>query len=119
MINRVAFRKQIPISDVLAPWVVAEDVAEWRVEVARAGAYEVTVTLAADKRSAGDAYAIETEGSRTRGVVPDTGGYDRFTEQPSGRLTLRAGVNRVLLRPEGKLKQELADVRGLRLVPVR
>ncbi|MSU58337.1 MAG: c-type cytochrome [Pedosphaera sp.] len=113
--QRLAYR---PSLDVLAPWVVAEDVAEWRVEVARAGDYEVTVNLAADRRSAGDAYAIETETSRTRGVVPDTGGYDQFKEQPSGRVSLRAGVNRVLLRPDGKLKQELADVRGLRLVPV-
>ena len=34
-------------------------------------------------------------------------------------ITLRAGVNRVLLRPDGLLKQELADVRGLRLVPIQ
>jgi mono/diheme cytochrome c family protein len=112
--QRLAYR---PTLDVLAPWVVAEDIAEWEVEVARAGSYEVTVNLAADDKSAGDSYVIETEGSQTRGEVPDTGGYDRFVEHPSGRLTLRAGVNRVLLRPDGPLKAELADVRGLRLVP--
>ncbi|MSU34363.1 MAG: c-type cytochrome [Pedosphaera sp.] len=114
--HRLAYR---PTLDVLAPWIVHEDMAEWQVEVARAGTYEVTVNLAADARSAGDFYSIETEGSRTRGEVPDTGGYDHFKEQPSGHLTLRAGLNRVLLRPDGKLKQELADVRGLRLVPVK
>lgn len=75
--------------------------------------------LAADKPSAGDFYAIETEASRTRAAVPNTGGYDQFVEQPGGRLTLRAGVNRIVLRPDGKLRKELADVRGLRLISVR
>ncbi len=75
------------------------------------------VLLAADQVSAGDNYIIETEGSHTRGEVPDTGGYDQFKEQPSGHITLRAGVNRILMRPDGKLNEELADVRGLRLTP--
>ena len=35
-----------------------------------------------------------------------------------GRLALRAGLNRIILRPDGPLKRELADVRGIRLVPV-
>lgn len=114
--KKLAYR---PSLDVLAPWIAGEDIAEWQVEVAQAGTYDVTVNLAADKRSAGDFYLIETEGSRARGQVPDTGGYDRFQEQASGRLTLRAGRNRVLLHADGPLKQELADIRGLRLVPVR
>ena len=114
--QRLAYR---PALDVLAPWTVAEDLAEWRVELPAGGTFEVWVNLAADDASAGDYFVIETEGSRTRGVVPSTGGYDRFREQSAGRFTLRAGVNRVLMRPDGRLKQELADVRGLRLTPVR
>ena len=113
--QKLAYR---PTLDVLAPWTIADDIAEWHVEVPAAGTYEVTVTLAADTNSAGDFYVIETEGSRTRGEVPDTGGYDTFKQQPAGRLTLRAGLNRILLHPDGPLKQELADVRGLRLVPI-
>lgn len=112
--QRLAYR---PTLDVLAPWVVAEDMVEWQVDVKKAGTYDVTVTLAADAESAGDAYVIETENSRTRGEVPDTGGYDRFHPQPSGALTLRAGTNRILLRPDGPLKKELADVRAVRLTP--
>lgn len=112
--QRLAYR---PTLDVLAPWVVAEDMVEWQVEVGEAGSYDVFVELAADGASAGDFYLIETEGSRTRGEVPDTGGYDRFEEQASGSLKLRAGVNRVLLRPDGPLKRELADIRAVRLVP--
>lgn len=114
--RKLAYR---PALDVLAPWTIAEDLAEWHVEVPAAGSYEVHVTLAADANSAGDFYVVETQGSRTQAQVPDTGGYEHFKEQPSGQLTLRAGLNRILLRPEGPLKQELADIRRLRLVPVR
>ncbi len=112
--QKLAYR---PTLDVLAPWTVADDIAEWHVEVPAAGTYAVSVQLAADANSAGDFYVIETEGSRTSGEVPDTGGYDIFKEQPAGHLTLRAGLNRILLHPDGPLKKELADVRALRLVP--
>jgi len=111
--RRLAYR---PTLDVLAPWVVAEDMVEWQVDLAQSGTYEVIVNLAADSQSAGDFYIIETEGAKTRGEVPDTGGYDRFKENPSGRITLRAGLNRILLRPDGPLNKELADVRSMRLV---
>lgn len=107
-----------PALDVLAPWTVAEDIAEWRVTIPAPGVFEVRVNLAADDNSAGDYYAVETEGSRTRGEVRSTGDYEHFREQPAGRLALRAGANRIILRPDGRLKQELADVRGLRLIPV-
>ncbi len=114
--QRLGYR---PALDVLAPWTVAEDMVEWRVELPAAGKYEVLVTLAADATSAGDFYVVETESGRVRGEVRATGDYATFQEQPAGELALRAGVNRVLLRPDGPLTKELADVRGVRLVPLR
>lgn len=114
--QRLAYR---PALDVLAPWTVAEDIAEWRVEVPRGGAYEVSVTLAADEASAGDQFMLETDGSSATGTVPSTGGYSTFREVPAGTIQLKPGVNRLLLRPRGPLKQELADVRGVRLAPVK
>lgn len=113
--QKLAYR---PSLDVLAPWRLADDVAEWRVEVARGGTYEVNVTLAADDASAGDQFVLETDGSSATGTVLSSGGYDTFLEVPASKLTLKPGVNRLLLRPHGPLRQELADVRALRLVPV-
>lgn len=112
--QRLAYR---PALDILAPWTVQEDIAEWQVEVSMDGVYDVWVNLAADDESAGDFFVVETEGSRTRGEVPSTGSYEHFKEQPAGSITLRAGLNRILMRPDGPLKRELADVRGLRLRP--
>ena len=113
--QRLAYR---PSLDILAPWQVKDDVAGWSVEVPAGGAYEVRVTLAADDASAGDRFRVETEGSHTIGTVLSSGGYDRFRDVPAGQLALRAGVNRILMRVEGDLRQELADVRALRLIPV-
>lgn len=111
--EKLAYR---PALDVLAPWRVANDVAEWHVEVASEGDYEVTVTLAADNASAGDKFALEAETSRAVGTVISSGDYEHFVEASAGRIHLKAGINRLLLKAEGPLKQELADVRTIRLV---
>jgi len=114
--QQLAYR---PALDILAPWRVKEDVAEWRIEVPAAGRYEVFVTLAADDASAGDEFVIETEGSQTRGTVLSSGDYDHFREVPAGKLNVKSGVNRLLMRPDGPMRQELADIRALRLVPAK
>ncbi len=113
--QRLAYR---PALDLLGPWVIKDDVAEWRVELSVGSTYEVHVLLAADDISAGNQFAIETEGSQIIGTVQSSGGFDRFREFPIGKLTLKAGVNHLLMRPHGSLRRELADVRALRLVPV-
>ncbi len=114
--QKLAYR---PALDVLAPWRIANDVAEWHVDVASEGDYEVTVTLAADELSAGDQFALEAESSRTIGTVISSGDYEHFVDAPAGRIHLKSGVNRLLLKAEGPLMQELADVRAVNLKRVR
>jgi mono/diheme cytochrome c family protein/glucose/arabinose dehydrogenase len=106
-----------PSLDVLAPWRLEHDVAEWRVEAAAAGRYQVWVTLAADDASAGDRFVVEAERSRASGLVRSSGGYETFHEYAIGSIELEAGVNRIVMRPDGPLRRELADVRSLRLAP--
>ncbi len=105
-----------PSLDILAPWRHEHDVAEWLLEVPAGGAYDVSVTLAADEASAGDRFVIASEHSQIVATVLSSGGYDRFLEYACGRIELAAGQNRIVMRPAGPLKRELADVRGLRLV---
>lgn len=113
--QKLAYR---PSLNVLAPWTVADDSAAWIVKAHTAGQFEVFVELAADEESSGDLYVIQTEGSQTTGTVQPTGGYEKFKLQSAGRLRLAAGINRILMRPEGPLKRELADVRSVVLKPV-
>jgi mono/diheme cytochrome c family protein/glucose/arabinose dehydrogenase len=110
--QKLAYR---PSLNVLAPWRIDTDMAEWLIQVPTDGDYEVLVTLAADEASAGDAYVVEAENTSVKGVVKATGGYESFQEQSAGTIKLKAGVQSLLMRPEGALKQELADVRALRL----
>jgi len=106
-----------PTLDVLAPWRVQDDAAEWVVRIPSRRAYDVFVNLAADEASAGDTFLIETEGSQTTGTVLSSGSYDVFRQVPAGSLTLQPGINRILMRPNGPLRRELADVRALLLTP--
>jgi len=104
-----------PSLNVLAPWMDEQDMAEWVVQCPEASTYNVFVTLAADDQSAGDAFVVETEGSRCRGKVVSSGGYDTFIDVLAGSLELTAGINRILMRTDGPLIRELADVRSIRL----
>ena len=112
--ERLAYR---PALDILAPWRKENDIALWLIEIPEAKTYHVFVTLAADNASAGDDFFIESEMGRVRGTVGSTRGYDQFRAVSVGELKLKAGANRIVMRPAGKLRAELADVKGLRLVP--
>lgn len=110
--QKLAYR---PSLNVLAPWRIETDVAEWTIQIPADAEYEVLVTLAADEASAGDSYVIEAESTSLKATVKSTGGYETFAEQSAGTLKLKAGVQKLLMRPDGALKQELADVRAVRL----
>jgi mono/diheme cytochrome c family protein len=113
--RRLAYREAL---DVLAPWRFAEDVAEWRVRLPAGGAYRVFVTLAADDVSAGNQFVLTSNRDQLAGTVPNTGGYTTFAEHEVGILRLDAGESRLVMQPQGTLRRELADVRGLRLEPI-
>jgi hypothetical protein len=110
--QKLAYR---PSLNVLAPWRIETDVAEWTIQIPADGEYEVLVTLAADEASAGDAYVIEAETETAKGTVKSTGGYETFAEQSAGIIKLKSGLQKLLMQPDGALKQELADVRAIRL----
>lgn len=113
--QKLAYR---PSLDVLAPWRIETDIAEWTVQIPASGEYELFVTLAADDASAGDAFVVETSSAALRGLVRSTGGYESFAEQKIGSIRLGPGTRKILMRPGGPLKQELADIRALTLRPL-
>lgn len=114
--QKLAYRRSL---NVLAPWRIETDVAEWTIQIPADAEYEVLVALAADEASAGDSYVIEAESTSLKATVKSTGGYESFAEQSSGTLKLKAGVQKLLMRPDGALKQELADVRAVKLKKVK
>lgn len=114
--QKLAYRENL---NVLAPWRIADDVAEWRISVPAAGTYRVFITLAADEVSSGNQFSVSSSLGTLVGIVPNTGDYSTFEEIEVGTLSFEAGESRMVVRPHGSLRRELADVRGLRLVPVK
>lgn len=104
----------------LIGWQQDQDRAEWTFELEKGGVFEVRVELACADNSAGSRYAVTVVDQSVAGVVPGTGGWDRFEECSPGRITLpgAGGYNlqlRVRVKPELKTA---AAVRAVRLVPV-
>lgn len=113
--QKLAYRENL---NVLAPWRIADDVAEWRITLPSAATYRVYITLAADEVSSGNRFIVRSSQDSVVGTVPNTGNYGTFAEIEVGELSFAAGESRLVVSPEGKLRRELADVRQLRLVPV-
>ncbi len=92
----------------------------WSVEVARAGRYEVWIEWAQVDEYADNPIALEVEGSSTRltTTLPSTGGWSRIQQRKFGEIDLPAGQQRIRLRPAGPTAKEVADLRGVRLIPI-
>ncbi|NIP93427.1 MAG: hypothetical protein GWO24_08210 [Akkermansiaceae bacterium] len=106
-----------PDLDIIGPWVEESDAALWKVDVPAAAAYQVELTYAMDDKNAGNSWAIESEGAILEGRVASTGGFDQFDKVEAGTLSLKKGINRILMRPAGAPDGELIDLRMIRLVP--
>jgi putative heme-binding domain-containing protein len=96
-----------------------EDRAVWSVEVPKPGAYEVWVEWAQIDEYADNPIAVEVENSSNRlmGKLPSTGGWGKFRKEKLGVISLDAGRQRIVLRPNGPTAKEVSDLRGLELVP--
>ena len=67
---------------------------------------------------AGNPFTIQAGAGRITGKFASTHGWANYESRVVGQLTLPIGTTRVILRPNGPVKTELADVRSISLVPV-
>jgi putative membrane-bound dehydrogenase-like protein len=100
----------------LGYWSGPLDRAEWVVEIPSAGEYTVGIEWACAPDSAGNPWVLEVAGERLDGIVPSTGGWDRYEHADLGRLHLEPGERRVILRPGREPEGALMDLRALVLV---
>jgi putative heme-binding domain-containing protein len=99
-------------------WHNEDDHAIWTVRVPRAGRYAVWFDCACDADNSGNTYVLEADDESLTGTVASTGGWETYRQARVGELTLRAGHRRIVIRPAGKLRGYLIDLKGIRLVPV-
>jgi putative membrane-bound dehydrogenase-like protein len=103
--------------DNVGNWHGKDDHLAWTVEVEKAGDYDVWLDWSCANDSAGNAYVLEGGKAALRGTVKGTGGWDKYRQAKVGTVTLAAGAQRLVLRPDGELRRALLDLRGIHLVP--
>jgi len=103
----------------IGAWTDRDGSASWPVALG-AGAYLVELELASTDGSAGSGYVVELGAARVEGVVPATGGWERFVAHAAGVVRLPAeGAGTVVVRARGELKHALMNLRRVTLTPVR
>ncbi|MBL9090859.1 MAG: c-type cytochrome [Planctomycetaceae bacterium] len=100
----------------LGYWRSPDDRAEWELEVAQPGLYDVWIEYArADE--AGGAFVLEVAGQRVRSATVATGGWDNYRTFSLGPLPLEAGRRRLILRGDGPIDGALFDLKSIRVKP--
>jgi hypothetical protein len=88
----------------------------WTAEVPADGYYEVWLEWACEAKSAGNSYHFQAGDDGFSGKVKSTGDWDTYRREKIGSVKLSRGVQRFVLRPEGKIRGSLMDLREIRLV---
>jgi putative heme-binding domain-containing protein len=101
----------------LGYWSSEDDHAAWTAEVKRPGRYAVWLEWACDPSAAGNAFVLDAGDSRLTATVAGTGNWDAYKRARVGAVQLTAGRQRVVMRPDGKVRGALIDLKSIRLVP--
>jgi putative heme-binding domain-containing protein len=101
----------------LGYWSGPQDHALWRIELAKAGRYEVWLDWACEKSAAGNHYILEAGEQTISGRVESTGRWETYRRARIGNLELPAGKTEVTFRPGEGFKGTLIDLRAIQLVP--
>jgi putative membrane-bound dehydrogenase-like protein len=99
-------------------WSEETEHAAWKFAVDRAGRYAVWLDYACDNGSQGNALILEFDQTQLKHKVAGTGSWDDYRKTPIGELDLSAGSHRLDLRPSGRIRGALIDLRAVELRPV-
>ena len=100
----------------LGYWQSANDRARWTLTVDRPGTYTLSLEWACAEDSAGNLYQIRVGDSVVRRVVGSTGAdWATYRSIFVEEVRLKAGENRLDVRPAGPIRGALFDLRGLTL----
>jgi putative membrane-bound dehydrogenase-like protein len=106
-----------PVPGYLGFWQSADDRAQWSFQVETPGTYTIALEWACADQSAGNGYELRA-GTRTiKGTVGGTGTWARYQSLFAGEADLKAGPQRLELRPSGPPRGALLDLRAIVLTP--
>jgi alpha-L-fucosidase len=98
-------------------WTNTDDYVTWNLIVERGGVFFVHITYSCDRGAGGSEYILDVGGSRIRGVVRETGGWDKFEGERVGRMSLVPGRHRVLLKALSKPGYAVMNLRKIEFIP--
>jgi len=111
---KIVFEKQFQN---LGYWQSADDVASWTIEVTKPGKYDLSMTYASEATASGDRFEVSIGEQKIEGTAASTRVWENYRSTKLGTVDLTAGKHRVVMRPLGKPKFALLDLKELRLTP--
>ncbi len=113
--DQITFEKSF---DNIGFWRALQDHVFWTADLPEPAVYDVYMEYACDSEAAGNGYLLEAAASSLSGHVQSTGGWDKYAVAKLGSVSLAAGPQRIVLRPDGAaMHGALVDLRGLYFVP--
>lgn len=98
-------------------WFTDQDRAEWPLEVAQDGSYDVTLEWSVADDQAGKPFQLEIGDQQLAGTIATSGAWDTYATAKIGQLKLSAGAQRAVFRPNGQFDKPLCDLRAITLTP--
>ncbi len=100
-------------------WWRDTDRAEWLVDVAKAGTYDVWLEWSIDDDQAGNPYVFQVGDQTVAGKVSKSGGWETFRNEKIGQIRLAAGQQQAVMKPGGRFDKALFDLRRVCLKPAQ
>ncbi len=100
-------------------WSDADDYLLWRLHPRGEAVYEVGFNYAVAPGNAGGCMLVAAGRERIRATMASTGSWHAFTNVTIGRIKLPAGLAILEVRPDGKPRGGVINLRSVTLRPVR
>ena len=101
--------------DTIEGWKEPGESVAWKIDVAEAGEYEVSLVYGCDLVDAGGRFAVSAGGSELQGTVRSTPGRTFFEPHPVGTLRLPAGVTELRVRVVASEGRDLMALNRVRI----
>ena len=107
-----------PNKNTVGYWSNPKDTAQWQLQVAEAGAYEVDILQGCGKGHGGSQVQLQIENQTLSFDVQETGHFQNFIWRTIGTVQLtKADTTQLAIVPQKKPGGAVMDVRAVRLVP--
>ena len=101
--------------DTIEGWKEPAESVMWKIDVAEAGEYEISLVYGCDLDDAGGTFAVSVAGSELRGTVQATPGRTVFESHPIGTVQLPEGTTELRVRVVTSVGRDLMALNRVRI----